>query len=108
MSNLAHETCLPCRDGSGKLSAAEIGKLIASLQGWEVDGVELHKRWKFKNFVTALAFVNRVGEVAEAAGHHPDIALGWGYANIRLTTHDAGGLTRNDFIVAAKLDALAG
>ena len=81
--------------------------LARQLRDWEiVDGHHLRKKFKFADFRSALGFVNQVGEIAEAEGHHPDIVLGWGRAEITLWTHAAGGLTENDFIVAAKIDRL--
>ena len=79
---------------------------VASLDGWETDGSEIIKKPKFENFAEALAYVNRVGELAEAADHHPDIKFGWGYAEIALTTHDRGGVTDVDLALAAKIDAI--
>ncbi len=103
---LAQENCVPCTTGTGKLSAEEITSLLTTLNGWVVDGINLSKRLKFVNFVEALAYVNTLGELAEAANHHPDILFGWGYVTVNLTTHDAGGITRNDFIMAAKIDGI--
>lgn len=89
------------------LDARAIESLLAQVKGWDVvDGHHLRKAWKFPDFRSALAFVNRVGEVAETEGHHPDIALGWGRVEITLSTHAARGLTENDFILAAKIDGL--
>ena len=104
---LAAEKCVVCRDVSGKLTEAEITSLLPTLNQWEVLEGTLFKRRDFKNFKQALAFVNQVGEVAEAEDHHPDISFGWGFVEIALITHAADGLTRNDFIVAAKIDELA-
>jgi 4a-hydroxytetrahydrobiopterin dehydratase len=105
--SLAVEKCVPCHYGSGKLTEAEIATLLPTLNQWEVLEGALFKRRDFKNFKQALAFVNQVGEVAEAEDHHPDISFGWGFVEIALITHAADGLTRNDFIVAAKIDALS-
>ncbi|MES2984797.1 MAG: 4a-hydroxytetrahydrobiopterin dehydratase [Pseudomonadota bacterium] len=105
---LAKESCTPCRTGEGKLTGDEVAALLGKLSGWSVDGEFIYKQWKFKNFVAALAFVTTVGEIAEAQFHHPDIVFGWGYAEIRLTTHKAQGVTRNDFILAARIDAAVG
>lgn len=77
------------------------------LEGWEVvNEHHLKKLYKFPNFVTALAFVNRVGELAEKIGHHPDITLTWGKAGIEIWTHKIDGLTESDFVLAAKIDKL--
>jgi 4a-hydroxytetrahydrobiopterin dehydratase len=78
------------------------------LEGWEpVEGHHLAKTYSYPDFVSALAFVNRLGALAEAEGHHPDIGLSWGRVKVEVWTHAAGGLTDNDFILAAKADALA-
>lgn len=107
---LAREACVACRPGAPGLSGAEVSELLARLDsGWTVEqeGRRLVKSWRFRDFAEALVFVNRVGDVAEAADHHPDIAFGWGRATITLWTHAIGGLHRNDFIVAARIEALA-
>ena len=84
--------------------------IAARLEGiaWERDGDEIVREWKFADFAAALAFVDRVGEAAEEANHHPDIYLhGWNKVRLSLTNHSAGGLTEADFVVAARLDELA-
>ncbi len=87
--------------------ADEIAGLRPQVPRWEiVDWHKLKRKFKFKNFAEALAFVNRVGALAESEGHHPDIRFGWGYAEITLFTHAVGGLSENDFILAAKIDIL--
>lgn len=90
------------------LSSDEVSRRVAQLVGWEVaeDGTEIEKSYDFPDFKSALAFVNRVGEVAEAQNHHPEIDLGWGKVEIELSTHSAGGLTEKDFNLASKIDAL--
>ncbi len=87
-----------------KLSAEEIEISLSALNDWKVDGVNLKKRFEFKNFAGALDFVNKVGTIAEERDHHPDITFGWGYAEFSITTHDAGGLTHNDFELAKEID----
>ncbi len=89
-----------------KLSSEEIEESVAKLDGWKVEKNWLKKEYEFRNFAESLAFVNKIGEIAEDADHHPDMKFGWGYANIELTTHDVGGLTPNDFEVAAKIDGI--
>jgi len=86
------------------LEGDELAAAVATLDGWEVKGKTLTKRWKFANFAESLAFVNRVGTLAEAADHHPDITFGWGYAELALTTHDRGGITDVDIALARKID----
>jgi 4a-hydroxytetrahydrobiopterin dehydratase len=88
------------------LEADEINKLLPELNGWEVvNQHHLKKSYRFKDFGESLAFVNRVGELAEGQGHHPDICFGWGSAEITIWTHKIDGLTESDFILAAKIDA---
>ncbi len=90
-----------------KLLPAEIERLHLSVPYWQVvDGERLSRSFKFKNFKEALTLVDRVGEVAEAEQHHPEISFGWGRATIEIWTHAIGGLTENDFILAAKIDLL--
>jgi 4a-hydroxytetrahydrobiopterin dehydratase len=89
------------------LGGAEIGELLTELDRWEV--IEEHhllKRYTFKDFREALEFVNRVGQLAEEQGHHPDICFGWGHCDLTIWTHKIDGLTESDFILAAKIDAL--
>lgn len=105
---LAQKHCVPCQ-GQKPLETGEAEALLASIPGWEIlpDGKWLARRFRFKNFLEALDFVNRAGAIAEAENHHPDIELGWGYANFRLQTHDVGGLHENDFVLAAKINGLS-
>ncbi len=88
------------------LDPDELSTAVAGLNGWQVDGTRLIKRVEFENFAGSLAFVNRVGDLAENADHHPDITFGWGYAEIALTTHDRGGVTDVDIALARKIDAI--
>jgi 4a-hydroxytetrahydrobiopterin dehydratase len=89
-----------------KLNDEAIAERLAGLEGWRVIGDKLNKRFKFENFAAALAFVNRAADLAEAADHHPDIKLGWGYAEFDITTHDRGGITDFDFALAADIESL--
>lgn len=89
------------------LDANELSDALNSLDGWTVDGKMLKKSRKFPDFAASLAYVNRIGELAEAANHHPDITLGWGYADIALTTHDRGGITDVDVALAAEIDQVS-
>ena len=104
--SLASKHCVPCHGGVPRLKGEEIEPLLAQLEGWGVvEEHHLSKEYKFKNFADALAFVNRVGETAEAEGHHPDIEFGWGYARLKVYTHAIDGLSESDFILAARIDA---
>ncbi len=105
MTKLAHRTCVPCRGGVPPLTPGEREPLLAQLDGWEVvNGHHLAKGYRFPDFAAALAFVNRIGEVAEEQGHHPDLALSWGHVGVEIWTHKIDGLTESDFILAAKFD----
>lgn len=107
MADLASRECVPCRGGVPPMGDDEIEKFLGELKGWEVEGSHhLRKVYEFKNFREALSFVNRVGELAEEQGHHPDISFGWGRALITIWTHKIDGLTESDFILAAKIDRL--
>jgi len=108
MNNLAKRKCVPCEEGASPLKGEVVKKLLSELEtGWEsVNDHHLERQYKFKNFKEALEFVNKVGEIAEQEGHHPNIDFTWGKAKITLYTHDVDGLSENDFILAAKIDQL--
>jgi 4a-hydroxytetrahydrobiopterin dehydratase len=108
-NDLAARECVPCRGGVPPLDDAEIARFVEDLGGeWTVvDGHHLEKEYRFKNFRQALEFVNRVGELAEAVNHHPDIELGWGRAKLTIYTHKIDGLHESDFVFAAKADRLS-
>ena len=109
MSSLASKTCVPCRGGVPPLQEKELESLHLQVPQWKVvDGHHITRAFTFPDFKQALDFVNRVGALAEAQGHHPDILLAWGKAEITLWTHKIDGLTESDFIMAAKIDGLAG
>lgn len=109
MGILAEGACKPCREDVPPLADDELRKLRAQLDGWDVvDAHHLSKTYKFPDFVTALGFVDRVGELAEQQGHHPDIHLAWGKVAIDTWTHKIDGLTESDFVLAAKIDTLPG
>jgi 4a-hydroxytetrahydrobiopterin dehydratase len=104
---LADKKCVPCRGGVPPLKGNELKRLHANVPEWTVTNEHhLHREFRFPDFKQALAFVNRVGEVAEEQGHHPDILLAWGKAGVTLWTHKIDGLTESDFIMAAKIDRL--
>jgi 4a-hydroxytetrahydrobiopterin dehydratase len=107
MSELAAAHCEVCAPGTPPLPETEAAELSLDVPEWERDGNRaLRREFDFPNFRDAFAFVTRVALIAEAEGHHPDIELGWGRAAFELTTHAASGLTRNDFVLAAKIDQL--
>lgn len=90
------------------LPVADVKARLASLAGWEIsaDGAWLVRRFAFKNFKQAIAFVNQAGEIAEAQKHHPDIKLGWGYAELQVQSHDAGGITERDFALVEAVQGI--
>jgi 4a-hydroxytetrahydrobiopterin dehydratase len=106
---LTEKTCTPCRGGVPPLTAEEAGRFLAQAPGWSLldEARKIERRFRFANFREAFAFVGRAAELAEAEGHHPDIAFGWGYAVVSFHTHKIKGLHENDFIMAAKLDRIA-
>jgi 4a-hydroxytetrahydrobiopterin dehydratase len=108
MSTLAERQCQPCQGGVPALAGEPLAKLARELGGgWQVvDGHHLEKEYRFKDFREALAFTNKVGELAEAQGHHPDIYLAWGKVKLTVWTHKLNGLTDSDFVLAAKADRL--
>jgi 4a-hydroxytetrahydrobiopterin dehydratase len=108
--SIAQKSCTPCRGGVPPLTLAEAGGYLPQTPGWELleEGRLIRRKFKVANFRESLAFVDKVGALAEAEGHHPDICFGWGYATISLQTHKIKGLHENDFIMAAKINQLAG
>jgi len=108
MSELAKKECVPCKAGALPLKGEELTDLLNDLGvGWRVVAEHhLEKEYSFKDFRTALAFTNRVGELAESQGHHPDIGLSWGKVKLVIWTHKVDGLTESDFILAARADML--
>ena len=105
MPGLADRQCVPCKGGVPPLTGEEIAPLLAQLDGWNVvENHHLEKQYKLKNFVEALALVNRIGVIAEEQNHHPDIFLAWGKVGVKIWTHKINGLTESDFIFAAKCD----
>ena len=111
MNDLLNKKCLPCEGGVTPFDISEIHKYQKKVDGWDItkDDNEiffLKKKFIFKNFLDSQKFINNVGEISEAEGHHPDITFGWGYAEIKITTHAIKGLSENDFILAAKIDQI--
>jgi 4a-hydroxytetrahydrobiopterin dehydratase len=104
--SLADNTCVPCRGGVPPLGSQKIQDLLGQLEtGWTLNAQgHIEKTYTFDNFADALAFTNRVGNVAELEGHHPDIYLAWGKCKVEIWTHKIQGLTESDFYLAAKAD----
>ena len=108
MKTLAERECVPCKGGVSPLKGADLAHMACQLDGgWKVvTEHHLEKEYPFKDFREALEFTNRVGELAEAQGHHPDIYLAWGKVRLTVWTHKTDGLTESDFVFAAKVDKL--
>ncbi len=109
ISRLAQQKCVPCEANTRPLEGSALRERLAELGGgWQVvNNHHLEKEFKFPDFRQALDFTNRVGELAEAENHHPDVYLSWGKVKLILWTHKIDGLSDNDFIFAAKADRLA-
>jgi 4a-hydroxytetrahydrobiopterin dehydratase len=108
METLVEKTCVPCRGGIPPLPRAEAERYLLETPEWSLvdDGRRIERTFEFDDFATALTFVNQVGALAEAESHHPDISFGWGACTVSWYTHKIKGLHENDFIMAAKVDAL--
>jgi 4a-hydroxytetrahydrobiopterin dehydratase len=108
MEGLAARSCAPCRGGVPPLTAEAARELRIGTPGWrlEQNATRLERRFEFRDFVEAMKFVNRVADIAEREGHHPDFAIHWNKVDLTLWTHKIGGLHENDFILAAKIDRL--
>ena len=111
MEDLFKKKCQPCEGGTIAFDISEIHKYQKKVDGWDIFKDEkkvffLNKKFNFKNFLESQKFINEVGKISEEEQHHPDILFGWGYAEIKITTHAIKGLSENDFILAAKIDNL--
>ena len=111
MNDLHQKNCIPCRGEVSPFEISEIHKYLKKVDGWDVkknkdNNYFLEKNFEFKNFLESQKFVNRVGDLAEDQGHHPDIIFGWGYAKIQIFTHKIKGLVESDFILAAKINKI--
>jgi len=109
--DLSKKKCVPCEGGIPAFNKDEIHEYLKKVNGWDARENEekkfyLIKEFKFKNFVQSQEFVNKVGDIAENEGHHPDIWFGWGYANVKIYTHAIDGLAESDFILASKVDKI--
>jgi 4a-hydroxytetrahydrobiopterin dehydratase len=109
MNDLTQRRCIPCEGGVKALPADQIGQYLALVPNWKLsaDGQRIRREWRVKDFVTALGFFNRIGAIAEEEDHHPDLhVVGYRNVAVEIWTHAVGGLTENDFILAAKIDTL--
>lgn len=112
MDDLSAMKCEPCRAGAPSVTTAEAGELLRQVPQWRIverDGIEqLERQFTFKNFALALDFTNRVGAAAEEEGHHPALLTEWGKVTVTWWTHKIRGLHQNDFVMAARTDAIYG
>ncbi|HET9483066.1 MAG TPA: 4a-hydroxytetrahydrobiopterin dehydratase [Xanthomonadales bacterium] len=110
LAELRSQACTPMKGAEHALSVGEVGELLELLPGWSLsdDGKTISKDFGFKNFFRTMAFVNAIAWIANREDHHPDMEVGYGHCLVRYTTHDVGGLSRNDFVCAAKVEALLG
>ncbi len=108
MSDLSEKKCLPCEGGVAPMTTSQAEKLLRQVNGWSLtdDGKEIFRDYKFKGFYKTMAFVNAMAWVANAENHHPDFEVGYNHCLVRFTTHAIDGLSENDFICAAKVNAL--
>jgi 4a-hydroxytetrahydrobiopterin dehydratase len=107
--DFANKKCVPCEGGIPKMTPDEVAKAQKALRGWDsrLESSQLHKHFRFRDFKAAMRFVNALADLAEAEGHHPDFTLhSWNVVDVMLSTHAVGGLSENDFILAAKIDRL--
>jgi len=109
MEPLADRRCVPCDAGTPKLEDAVVAELLAELKGWKLDAEgRLTKTFRFDGFLPGVDRVRKIGDLAEQEGHHPDLFLSWGSLQVNLITHAIGGLSENDFVLAAKIDRTIG
>ena len=106
MNELARKKCQPCEGGVEPLSDEQVRPMLKGLQGWARDGKSIAKTYKFKNYFETMAFVNAAAWVSHREDHHPDMAVSYNRCEVAFSTHSIGGISLNDFICAAKLDAL--
>ncbi|MGB2694190.1 MAG: 4a-hydroxytetrahydrobiopterin dehydratase [Dehalococcoidia bacterium] len=110
-SDLLTKSCVPCEGGMAPMSAERAAAYMPAVPGWrfvEGEPSKITRRMKFKDFAQAMTFVNKVADVAESEGHHPDVCISWNKVTFELVTHAIGGLSENDFIIAAKINMLEG
>ncbi|MDC0738722.1 4a-hydroxytetrahydrobiopterin dehydratase [Cognatishimia sp. SS12] len=103
---MTEAVCVPCSEGTGVLTEEMIAEGLAGLDGWARRGETIYKRYEFKGFAKATQMANLVAWHSDKMGHHADISFGWGYCEVVYTSHEAGGLTENDFLCAMRLEAL--
>lgn len=106
MRDLSQKKCVPCEGGISKLGQEEIIRLLREVPGWKQDGDRIARTLTFNNFVEAMKFVNKMAEIAEREGHHPDFTVHYNRVEVVIWTHAIGGLSENDFILAAKINEI--
>jgi 4a-hydroxytetrahydrobiopterin dehydratase len=106
MNDLARKKCKPCEGGIDPLGPAQVGPMLKGLQGWALDGKQIAKTYEFANYFETMAFVNAAAWISHREDHHPDMLVGYNKCRVSYITHAIDGLSENDFICAAKLDAL--
>ena len=106
--DLTRKRCVPCEGGVPRVEGAALDALLAAVPGWRLDGQRIRRQLRFADFRAAMAFVNAMAELAESEGHHPDFTVHYATVDVAIWTHAAGGLTENDFILAAKIDRIPG
>jgi 4a-hydroxytetrahydrobiopterin dehydratase len=106
--DLARKRCVPCEGGVPRVEGAALQALLAKVPEWRLAGDRIARHFRFRDFRAAMAFVNAMAEIAEAEGHHPDFSVHYSTVDVEVWTHAVGGLTENDFILAAKIDRLPG
>lgn len=104
--SLTEKKCVPCEGGVEKYSGEQAAKLLQHVDSWEIKENQIHKRFEFGDFVEAMDFLNKVKDIAEEEGHHPDFCVHYNKVDFSIWTHAIGGLSENDFILAAKIDHL--
>ena len=104
--DFTQKKCVPCETGGDPLPDSEVQKNLSSIPNWELDGKMIHREFEFQDFKDAMVFVNKVADLAESEGHHPDITVHWNKVRLDLWTHSMNGLSENDFIVASKIDKI--
>ncbi len=105
-SDLAKKHCVPCEGGVSRLTPEAVWRQLQQVDGWELAGNKIHKRFEFRDFVAAMGFVNAMADLAEQQGHHPDFCVHYNRVDVTIWTHAIDGLSENDFVLAAKLDQI--
>jgi len=108
MSELARKRCKPCEGGVAPYNDAQTGEMLGQLKAWSIEGGRLVKLYAFRNYYETMAFVNALAWISHREDHHPDLQVGYNKCRVEYVTHAIGGLSENDFICAAKADALFG